>query len=155
MPDSVDALQRLGILLHQTERSDQAVKLIQRAIQIEPGHAGLYSNLGNVFLQRDRPREAARSYRTALRLDPDNADVRNNYGACQRRLGLNRGAEASYRAAVASNPRHRDALNNLGRLLLADARFAEAIYCHAQALEMAPKSPDFAALHRQRLCGGR
>ena len=142
VPDCVDALQGLGILLHQTERSEAGVRLIERAITLEPHQAGLHSNLGNVFLQRDRPRDAARAYRTALRLDPGNADVRNNYGACQRRLGLTRGAEASYRAAIASNPRHRDALNNLGRLLLSEARFDEAIRSHAQALELAPKSPD-------------
>ena len=54
-PDHPDAVHYSGVLAHQEGRSEQAVKLIERSLELEPRRADWYSNLG------DRPAGSPRA----------------------------------------------------------------------------------------------
>ncbi|MDP4024942.1 tetratricopeptide repeat protein [Methylobacterium sp. NEAU 140] len=139
-PDHAAALHYCGILNHQTQRPVEAVRMIRRAIEIEPDDPGMHSNLGNVFLELDRPHYALQAYQTAIVLDPGNIDARNNLGVALRAMRLVDEAERAYREAIDLDPHHREAWDNLGRLLAGSGRIEEAITCHAKALELEPSN---------------
>ncbi|KQO91925.1 hypothetical protein ASF36_18725 [Methylobacterium sp. Leaf90] len=138
MPDHAGALHLYGVLNHQTGRPREAVRLIRRAIELDPEEPSAHINLGNVVFDLDRPDLAAEAYITAIRFEPDEIDARNNLGVALRVLQRPEEAEAVYREGLALDPQHRDLWNNLGRLLAGRGRIDEAIACHTRALELEP-----------------
>ena len=48
-PNDFESIFNLGILFLQTQRFDLAQSLLNRAVEIQPNHAGLHNNLGAVF----------------------------------------------------------------------------------------------------------
>ena len=59
-PDHADALHFSGVLAHQQARSEQAVALIERSLELEPERADWHSNLGIVRQDRRRARRRGR-----------------------------------------------------------------------------------------------
>ena len=99
-PDHADALHFSGVLAHQQARSEQAVALIERSLQLEPDRADWYSNLGIVLQDRLELDDAIAAYEHAIALDPDHANAHNNLGVVLRAKGKFVEAEAAYRAAI-------------------------------------------------------
>ena len=62
-PDYADALHFSGVLAHQQARSEQAVALIERSLELEPDRADWHSNLGIVLQDRLELDEAIVAYR--------------------------------------------------------------------------------------------
>ena len=146
-PDYADAIHFFGVLRHQTGQSLDAVRLIRRAIELDPDDPGKHLNLGNVLLELDRPDLAMQGYRMAIVLSPGHVEARNNLGVALRALRRDVEAEDVYREAVELEPGHRDSWDNLGRLMASQGRMAEAATCHARALELEPTNPH----HRRQL----
>lgn len=80
IPGEPNAHSFLGILRQQQGRTDEAVALLRRAIELEPDAVGSWINLGNVLIEAERFAEGAESLRRALELDPASAAVYNNFG---------------------------------------------------------------------------
>src|SRR5215467_1172120 len=72
-PNHFDALHLLGVIAHQTRRTEQGVDLIKRAIGLNPNVAEAHNNLGNALRDLQRPAEALASYDKAIALKPDYA----------------------------------------------------------------------------------
>ena len=51
-PENADALHLLGMIAHDSGKSDTAVDLIRRAVSLDPIQPMFYNNLGNVFLSQ-------------------------------------------------------------------------------------------------------
>src|SRR5215471_21475111 len=56
-PNHFDALHLLGVIAHQTRRTEQGVELIKRAIALDPKVAVAHSNLGAALMDLKRPEE--------------------------------------------------------------------------------------------------
>src|SRR5271165_3845601 len=69
-PANIDALQLLGLIAHQQERHDEAVRLISEAIALQPNVAAYHVNLGLALMARGEARLAIESYIRAVQLDP-------------------------------------------------------------------------------------
>ena len=65
-PNHPDALHFSGVLAHQRGRSDDAIALIERSLELKPERADWYSNLGIVLQQRLRLDDAITAYRSAI-----------------------------------------------------------------------------------------
>ena len=152
VPDCADALHFSGVLAHQQARSEQAVALIERSLELEPVRADWYSNLGIVLQDRLRLDEAIVAYQHAIALDPNHANAHNNLGVMLRANGKLVEAEAAYRAAIRINPEHSDAYNNLGVLLNGQKRSHEAAVCFSKAITLRPKDPEARRLLAQAHC---
>src|SRR5262245_39552256 len=61
-PDHFAALHLLGVIARQTRRTERAVELSKRAIELNPKLAAAHSNLGNALMDLGRPAEALASY---------------------------------------------------------------------------------------------
>jgi len=141
-PNHPDALHFSGVLAHQRGRSDDAVALIERSLELEPERADWCSNLGIVLQDRLRLAEATAAYRRAIALDPTHANAHSNLGVVLRAQGDIAEAEAAYRDAIRIDPEHCDAYHNLGVLLNAQRRPREAAVCFSRVITLRPKHPD-------------
>ena len=90
----------------------EAVLRYRRGLAVAPGHAALWSNLGNVLKDLGRLDEAAASYQRALELKPDFAQVYNNRGNLL--MAQKKAARAidDYTAAIKINPEYIAAIYN-------------------------------------------
>jgi predicted TPR repeat methyltransferase len=131
-----------GVLAHQRGRSEVAVALIERSLELEPERADWHSNLGIVHQDRLRLDDAAAAFRRAIALDPSHANAQSNLGVVLRARGEPDEAEAAYRAAIRIDPEHSDAYHNLGVLLNAQKRPREAALCFSKVITLRPKDPE-------------
>jgi predicted TPR repeat methyltransferase len=141
-PDYPEAVHFAGVLAHQCGDRDRAVALIERSLELEPGRADWYSNLGIVLRDRLQLDEAVHAFQRAIAIDPDHANAHNNLGVVLRAQGLLPEAEAAYRAAIRVNPDNLDAFTNLGILLNAQGRSREAVVCFCKVITLRPKHPE-------------
>lgn len=87
-----DALNLLGIIAAQSSRLQEAVKLLTKATDRNPAHAGAQLNLGNALHLLGRFEDALARYGRALRIDPQN--VRAHAAQGDLLLDMNRPGEA-------------------------------------------------------------
>ena len=146
-PDHFDALHLLGVIAHQTRRTEQGVELIKRAIGLNPKVAAAHSNLGNALRDLKRPAEALASYDKAIALKPDYAEAHYNRGNALRELKRPAEALASYDKAIALKPDFAEAHNNRGNALRDLKRPAEALASYDRAIAL---KPDYAEAHSNR-----
>ncbi|HEX5049168.1 MAG TPA: tetratricopeptide repeat protein [Gammaproteobacteria bacterium] len=146
-PDYPDAIHFRGLLLHQRDRSDEGLALIERSIALDPT-AGRHNNLAIALLDRQRFEEAVAAFERSVQLDPRDADVLNNLGSIRNALGRTDEAEQSLLAALEANPGHFAALTNLGNLRAMNGRTAEAIDLYWKVLSVHPGQE-----HTRRMLG--
>jgi predicted TPR repeat methyltransferase len=141
-PDHPDVLHFSGVLAHQQGRSEEAVGLIRRSLELNAKQADCHSNLGIIFKALGRVDEAISAYEQAIALNPDHANAYNNLGVLFRAQGRNADAESAYRTATRINPEHIDAYHNLGVLLGSLKRTQEAVACYCKVTTLSPKHPE-------------
>ena len=141
-PDHAAAVHFSGVLAHQEGHSEQAIVLMERSLELEPGQADWHSNLAIVLKDRLRVDEAVAACRRAIAIDPEHANALNNLGVLLRAGGDVAGAEEAYRSAIRVSPEHLDAYTNLGILLNAQKRIPEAVHCFCKVITLRPKHPE-------------
>jgi predicted TPR repeat methyltransferase len=141
-PDWPDAVHYSGVLAHQQGRSELAVALIERSLQLEPDRADWHSNLAIVLRDRLELDKAITACQGAIALDPNHANAYNNLGVLLRAQGRPVEAEAAYRAAIRARPDHSDAFTNLGILLTDQKRTQEAAVCFCKVITFRPRHPE-------------
>lgn len=119
-----------------------AVAAFRRALQIRPGSAPLYNNLGNALRELRRYEEAVLELQKALALRPELPDALNNLGIALTGLNRRQEAVACLRKALELQPDFADAHSNLGTVLLDLERYAEAAACFDKALKLRPGFPE-------------
>lgn len=138
-PKQANATHFLGVLHHQLGRSEQAIKHIQRSIELDPTVPDWYNNLGNVLLESMRLTDAADAYAKAAGMSPGNATLLNNLGALRRAQERYDEAEDLYKQALALDNTRPDVHNNLGNLCQLTNRPQEALAHFCEALIHNPK----------------
>ncbi|MCE9562991.1 MAG: tetratricopeptide repeat protein [Planctomycetes bacterium] len=140
--DDVASLNSQGIAHAKAGRLPEALAAFQRAIELQPEHAGAHNNLGNVFKKLGRFDEAIQSITQAVRLDPTAADLHVNLGYLQRQMGRLDAAGASLRQALQLEPRRLDALKALASTLFDLGSAAEAVVVLRECLTISPHDAD-------------
>jgi tetratricopeptide (TPR) repeat protein/SAM-dependent methyltransferase len=112
-PNHADSLQLLGVVALQMGDPNLAVRLINRAIQINPGSEIYYNNLGVSFKSLDRFEEAIKNYRKAISIMPTYADAYNNLGIIYKEKGQAVKAVQFFHQAIEMNTGHFLAHKNL------------------------------------------
>jgi protein O-GlcNAc transferase len=123
----------LGIIELQGGRTDSAIRLIARAIDIDADNAHAHLNLGAAFMALGKAEDALRSFDRALEINARWALAWTNRGNAL--LGLKRpdSAVRSYQTALECDPRDPRAHCNLGNALRDLGRFDEALVSYQQA----------------------
>ena len=141
------ALYGLGLILHQLGSYEAAVRMMQRAITVNPREAAYHSSLAAVFQAQRKPDEAIAEYRQVLALKPDDEEAHFLLGNALLGQGMSEAgqgkleeAKAHYERALALNSEVADTHNNLGLACLKLGRPDEARVHYERALTL---NPDF------------
>lgn len=84
--------ENLGVGHAKRKQLDQAIRELQRAVNLAPLHLGAHQNLAGVLIERGRFTEAAELCRQVLQADPQNAAAHRNLGGIPGHDGQGSGA---------------------------------------------------------------
>ena len=135
-----EACSNLGIICKASGRLEEAVKLWEQAIALNPDYSDALLNLGNALKDQGKLEEAAANYRKALALKPDLVGAHNNLGLILKEQGRLDEAIASYQKALTFKPDLAEAHSNLGLALQKQGKLEEAIQSYQNAIDLMPTS---------------
>lgn len=105
------ALNYLGYMwAERGENLDQALDLVQRALDLDPGNGAYLDSLGWIYYQLGKYDEALRELQRAVQLVPDDATLQEHLGDTYRVLGHSAEAASSYRRALDLNSEDAEAV---------------------------------------------
>lgn len=73
-PDYYDGLNVLGVILKNNGCHEEAIKLLQKAVGIEPAVDMAWINMGNIYMQIQQPKEALRCFEELLLHHPNHPE---------------------------------------------------------------------------------
>ena len=114
---AVARLQANAGRLGRAGRAQEAIALLNRAIDLDPSNAGIRFDLGLILLHCGRIAQAADAFATVIRLDRKHAFAHHYFGIALARQGRVDQAIAAQRAATAIAPKLADAHYQLAGLL--------------------------------------
>jgi tetratricopeptide (TPR) repeat protein len=103
----------LGIVYLRKGKLDQAISLLQSAVDLRPENSPAHENLAKALLQKGRVAEALVHYRKLLELQPDNMEVHNIVGTVLVQQGHVREGIEEWQKVLAIDPDNGNAMNNL------------------------------------------
>ena len=139
-PESTEAYNNLGMVLHAQERHEEAMACYETAIARRPLYAVALNNLGITLAALGRYAEAITRYHAALAAQPDYAAALNNLGTALHAIGQTDDAIEKFRAALLSRSDFAEAEINLGDAFNKLGRYAEAIGHYRSALKLQPRN---------------
>ncbi len=139
-----DAALRRAVTLESEGRIDEAAALYRQVLEVRPGSARAWVDLGNAEATRRRADEAERAYRRALEISPDDRDALNNLAWLLLEEGTRLEEAEALAAKAVSQPRPDRplVLDTLGRIQLARGRCPEAARTFGEALAVAEGLPE-------------
>ncbi len=100
-PDNAGVLNYLGYMLaDRNVRLEEALKMIHRAVELEPSSGAYLDSLGWVYFRMDKLEEAETNLRQALELVPHDATIRDHLGDVLARRGKLREAVAEWQTSL-------------------------------------------------------
>jgi tetratricopeptide (TPR) repeat protein len=94
----------LGLLLHQSHRSEEAIGCYRRAAEVEPDNPAVWSGLGADHAQLGHMEESVAAYRRSLELFPEQPGIHMSHAHALKAVGRRDDALAAYRTAIAQKP---------------------------------------------------
>ncbi len=95
---------------------DQAIALLAKVIEREPGVAAPYIDIAMAYAQLNKPDQAEQHLQAALNLVPDHPVASNEYGLLLRKTGRFVEARTVYEKSLAAFPEYLPVRRNLGIL---------------------------------------
>lgn len=140
-PDNTEALHLLGILRGQRGDLHEALRLVQRAGELDPGNAACQHTLGEMHLSEGNLDAAARAYDHARQLNPNLAAAYAGLGQVALLRGEIDTAEGHFKVALRADENDVQSLTGLGNVAQARGDSQRALQLLTQAAELAPDDP--------------
>ena len=132
----------LGMLYYRTERYQDALDSLLKALELDSSKAIWHHSVGMVLEKVGAITQAIRAYQEALGIDPQWISSYNSLGNILFEAGELAQAESMYRQVLVACPEHFAGYLNLGNVLLARNQVDEAIEAYEKALSLKPRNPD-------------
>ena len=126
-PQNLEVLYILSLALQQQNKSEEATKFLNQAIEIQPGNPSFHIALGNSEVQAGDLDSAEQAFRKATELDANLVHAQNGLAFIELAQGRAADAEHSLRLALKAEPENIQALLNMGIALYTQSRSTEAI----------------------------
>ena len=107
------AKNNLGIVFLGQGKVDEAISLLQAAVDLRPDNSPAHENLAKALLQKGQVSEAIIHYRKLLELQPDNIEVHNIVGTVLTQQGRVREGIEEWQKVLAIQPDNGNAMSNL------------------------------------------
>jgi len=137
-PEHVTALHLLGVVRHQVGDEDAALRLIGKAIALDPVQAPFFNNYGAALLALGRHVEALACFYRALQLQNDYVDASSNLGLVLAAMGRDQAALTCYQKVLQRQPQHLDTVKRLADLLLKQGKESEVVELLRKAIAERP-----------------
>ena len=135
-------LATLGNALAGAGRLDDALRVIDKAIQLKPNDADLWQQMGDALIQARRKSEALLSFRRAFELDPGHADAAYKVGHLLHEAAQLAEALAYLNQSVELQPDNAPSLHTRALVLNGLGRTEEAVADCRRAAKLDPRNPD-------------
>ena len=132
------ALNGIGIGLHRTGRSKEAIGYIRKALELNPAYFEAYNSLGNILREMKKTTEALKTYQQAESLRPDAAVIQFNLANVLSDLSRHEEALARYERAITLDPSYTEALLGRARILYIFERYEESCVQYHEVLTRIP-----------------
>ena len=136
-PDQTDALHLLGLVVRRAGQAGGALRLLSRALRLDPAMAEPRLNLGNMLRDHGHGAAAA-AYRSAIALRPELAAAYENLGGLHRGQGRSAEAERACRRAIRLNPMAAEGHNGLANVLQERDELDGAVAAYRRGLAIDP-----------------
>src|SRR6266404_2373755 len=103
----------LGIVYLRQGNLDEAISLLQAAVDLRPDNSPAHENLAKALLQKGKVTDALIHYRKLLELQPDNIEVHNIVGTVLIQQGRIREGVEEWQKVLAIQPANGNAISNL------------------------------------------
>jgi len=135
----------LGIVFLRKGKLDDAISLLQAAVDLRPENSPAHENLAKALLQKGQVADALVHYRKLLELQPDNIEVHNIVGTVLIQQGQAREAVEEWQKVLAIRPDNGNAMSNLAWVFAASPD--DSLRDGPQAVQLAEQA--------LRISGGR
>jgi len=125
----------LGIVFLRKGKLDDAISLLQAAVDLRPENAPAHDNLAKALLQKGQVADALVHYRKLLEIQPENVETRNILGTVLIQQGRIREAIEQWQKALAIQPENGNAMSNLAWVFAASPE--DSVRDGARAVELA------------------
>jgi protein O-GlcNAc transferase len=126
-------------LLSQLDRKDEAIKIFQDVLNLDPRYESAYIGLGNIHQEEGKMSLAAAEFARAVRFNPHSVAARNNYAVALVKLGNYVDALDETIRILKVQPDHNTSYRRLAKLLAHLHRFDEVITHLVEALKLFPE----------------
>ncbi len=107
----------LGIVYLRQGNLDEAISLLQAAVDLRPDNSPAHENLAKALLQKGKVTDALIHYRKLLELQPDNIEVHNIVGTVLIQQGRIREGVEEWQKVLEIQPDNGNAMSNLAWVL--------------------------------------
>ena len=147
-----EALHQQAIQALTSGKLAAGIKLLEKALALNPQFAAALQDLGTAYWQTGRPALAEKAYAQAFQAAPKNPLVLNAYGAFLLEQYRLEDADPILSQAFALKPDHFEIANNLGLLRFRQYRLKEAESLFARSIKFNPRWPNAYANLGNVLC---
>ena len=135
-------LASFATVLQQYGRCDEALNVIDQAIQLRPDDAGLWRQRGDILIQLARLDQALLSFQQTLKLDPHHHDALYKSGALLHKLERNEEAAAALDLSDSLFPNHAPTLRTRAWVRYCLKRFEDSAADGRRAHELDPDNAE-------------
>lgn len=135
---------RLGLAYERKGRSPEAIREMQRAVNLDAGDAKYHFSLGILYDNQGRFDEAVKEFQTAIELNPKQPKGHYELGVAYARQRQFAVAAKEFQISLAMNPYDRDAHNHLGIVYDEQGHYEDAEREFRSALNI---DPDYGEAH--------
>jgi tetratricopeptide (TPR) repeat protein len=137
---SAHAFNSRGVALSKLGKTDDALKDLNRAIELRPAHALSHYNRGHIYARIGRSNEALNDYSRSITLDPEHINSLIERGVLYSKLGeLNRALEDLNNAEKLA-PNNTGVFNNRGIIYKKLGQWENSLNDYNRALQLNPRS---------------
>lgn len=138
-PNAAFGWKALGTVLLADDRQQDALPVLQRAIELAPHDSESLNSLGKTLQDLGRVEEALECFRRALTIRPDYSSALTNQGNALAQLGRPEDGLACLDQSLSLRPDSPLAHNDRGNILKALERSEDALAAYARAIALKPE----------------
>ena len=145
-PEATESARSGAALPASAKDGNQAVAVLEQALDADPNDAESHYQLGHVLIMLDRSTDAIKHYKQAVVIDPSRGDYHYQLGKTFHLRGQDENAVKAYQMAIERNPFDPAPYLSLGVSFEGLLRWKDAVGAYQRYLDLAPASPTTTAL---------
>lgn len=138
-PNSNTANALMGVVYMELEMDRDAVKYLEKAVQLLPYDYESRNNLGIVYARLGEPEKALKEYATAIELRPDDDTIKINLSVFYQRQKKYEKAEKVLKYLLSKNAKNAQLYFRLGLLYKDAQQYDKAVSEFLKTIELAPE----------------